>query len=323
MKGGMPMDIKKDYYKILGVSESASQDEIKKAYRELAKKYHPDKNPGNAKAAERFKEISEAYSILGDEKKRKEYDTLRKNPFGNFSGFGGGKGTNWGAGDFQNFHFDLGDIFGDLFGFGSTGSRRSKRYTYNFDGFSGAENPFTQQTKETMNTQSLDYETSLTIPFKTAVFGGEALVQSPTGKTIKVKIPAGIENGKKIKIKNQGWKAGNGLTGDLYVKIFVEKNPEYEIDGLNLIKNVWISVFEAMMGAEKTIETLDGKKIKIKIPAGSDSGKLLKVPGMGIKKSASEKGDLLLRINITVPKNLSEKHKKQLKKIASELGIEM
>jgi DnaJ-class molecular chaperone len=311
------MNIKKDYYKILGISETASQDEIKRAYRELAKKYHPDRNQGDKKAAEKFKEISEAYSVLSDEKKRKEYDTLRKNPFGNFGGFG--NSTQWQSGDFQNIHFDLGDILGDLFGFGS-GRSRKKRTSYGFDPFAQtSEEPFSRYQQESVNTRSLDYETSLTVPFKTVVFGGDALVQSPTGKTIKIKIPAGIEEGKKIRVKGQGWKGGNGLVGDMYVKIFIEKDPEYEIEGENLIKNIYISVFDAIFGAETTVNTLDGKKIKVKIPPGTDSGKLLRVPGMGIQKSMHKKGDLLLRVQLTVPKNLNEKQKKQLEKLAKEL----
>lgn len=302
----------KDLYKVLGVSETASQQEIKKAYRELAKKYHPDKNAGDAQAAERFKEISEAYSILGDEKKRKQYDQMRKNPFGNF----GSGGAAWNSGDFGGVEFDLSDLFGDLFGFG--GKKNKSRRSTGFESFFHQQaDPFRDPGRSSVN---LDHEITTTIPLRTAVMGGEVLIHSPNGKTIKIKIPPATESGKKIKVRGQGWKSQTGQVGDLYVKVMVEGENGIELDGLNIIQSLPVSVFEAILGTEKVVETLDGKKVKVKIPEGSDSGKMLKVPGLGVKKQSGEKGDLLLRLELTVPKNLTEKQKKQLEKIWKELN---
>lgn len=312
--------MKKNFYEILGVSENATQEEIKKAYRELAKKYHPDKNPNNPQAAERFKEISEAYSVLSDPEKRKQYDTILKNPFAQFGGDGSGSYSYQGTGGFGGFTLNIDDLLADLFGIG--GSRgKKKRPGSGFEAFFHDEEPFNQKSNFQSSPQSLDYETTIHIPLKIAVQGGEVLVSSPYGKTIKLKIAPGIEAGKKIKIKGQGYRNSVGQAGDMYVKVMIEGDSRFEVDGINLITDLKVSPFEAILGTEKVVETIEGKKIKLKIPPGSDSGKILRIPGMGIRKNNGQTGDLLVRIQIEVPKNLTEKQLKSVEKLGKELGL--
>jgi len=313
------MDPKKDYYKILGVSENATQEEIKKAYRKLAMEYHPDRRKGDKAAEEKFKDISEAYSVLGDEKKRKEYDMLRKNPFMGQGGFGyegtgpGGYRVHFGEGDFGN----LGDIFSDLFGFGFG---RSRGRTSGFGTDVGFEDLFTGARSRGPR-RGADVEARVTIPFELAANGGETIISTGTGKRVKIKIPPCIEEGKKIRIKGQGAPSPEGgEPGDLYVTINIAPHPEFERRGNDIYSTANINVAEAILGTQIQVKTVDGKKVKLKIPPLTSSGKVFRLPGMGIKNEKG-RGDHYVRINIMVPRDLTPSQIKEFKEWAKKVGL--
>lgn len=316
------MDPKKNYYDILGVSETATADEIKKAYRKLAKKYHPDKQGGNKAAEEKFKDISEAYSILSDPKKRKEYDMMRKNPFASGAGgYGYGDFGNAGAGGYR-VHFENGegggfggfeDILSSLFGMG----RRSSRSGFG----TGAEEDIFQRARTQQAMKGADVQAEITIPFELAARGGETMVRTPTGKKIKIKIPAGTDSGKRMKITGQGSPSPHGgAPGDLYIVINVAPHPKFERKGNDLYASEKINIAQAVLGTQIAVKTLDNKTVKLKIPAGTDSGKLFRLKGMGIQNSHT-KGDLYVKIEITTPKHLSPKLKKEFEEWARKAGL--
>lgn len=304
------MDPRKDYYKILGVNENASQEEIKKAYRKLAKEYHPDKRAGDKNAEERFKDISDAYSILGNAEKRKKYDMFRKNPWAGQEGF---NHQNAGPG---GFHFEFGgsgfdnlsNIFGDLF----SGGSRSRSGSSGFEDIFGGAHARTARGR--------DVEARLTIGFDLAATGGETVISTGSGRKVKVKIPAGIEEGKKIRIKGQGETSRDGEAGDLYVTINIAPHPEFERKGNNIYSRVTINMAEALLGKEIHVKTIHGKQIKLKIPPGTSGGKVFRLRGMGIH-SKSGTGDHLVRVEITVPSNLSQSQLKQFKEWANKSGL--
>lgn len=302
----------KDYYKTLGLDKQASADEIKKAYRMLAKKYHPDKNPNDKIAEEKFKEVSEAYEVLKDPEKRKKYDTLganwkqyqnaggpNKDWFKNFNQ--GRQGSNY------QFSGNFNDLFGNLGGFsdffesffGGGGKHRGA------GGFANVAQ------------KGNDYEASLTISLKEAHKGVEKQF-SVNGSTLRVKITPGIEEGKKLRLRNQGGEGiGGGEKGDLYLKIQIEKHPHFERKENDLFYNLDIDLYTAILGGKKEITTLDGKRINIVIPKETESGKILKVKEMGMNNPYGGKGDLLIRINVNIPKNLTDEERKLFEKLAS------
>ena len=304
------MDPRKDYYKVLGVSENASQDEIKKAYRKLAKEYHPDKHAGDKKAEERFKDISDAYSILGNAEKRKKYDMFRKNPWAGQGGYNfqdagpGGSHFEFGGGGFDNFS----DIFSNLFG---GGNRKRSGPTSFEDLFGGT---------QTRTLKGRDVEAKLTVGFDLAATGGETVIQTSNGKKVKIKIPAGIENGKKIRIRGHGESPPNGEAGDLYVQINIAPHPQFERKGNDIYRTIEINMAEALLGKEIMVRTIHGKQVKLKIPAGTSSGKIFRLPGLGIHSKAG-KGNFFVKIAITVPNNLNQKQLKEFREWAYKSGL--
>ena len=279
---------KRDYYEILGVSKNASDDEIKKAYRKLAVKYHPDKNPGDKAAEEKFKEISEAHEVLSDKQKRARYDQ-----FGH-AGVGGASGSNpFQNGSFngQNFNFDFGgggldDILGSIFGFGG-GQRRPSR---------GA-----------------DYRTTVTLDFEEAVFGTTKTVTAD-GKELKVKIPAGIDDGMSIRLSGKGGAAPKGGTkGDLYVFIRVKPHKHLTREGSIILSEKRISMVEAALGTTVDVETVDGD-VRMKIPAGTQSGTPFKLSGHGVPlmRTDGDRGPHIVTVIVETPKNLSKRQKELL-----------
>lgn len=302
----------RDYYKILGVEKSASQDEIKKSYRKLAKKYHPDLHPDDEKAQEKFKEVNEAYEVLGDEKKRKQYDT-----FGSSANFSNGQNfdpSQYGFGGNGYTYTTQGGDFSDFFNmfFGGGGGQRSSRASSGFDIgdlFGGGRSRRPQrQSYESELTISLDEAYHGTTKKMTLNIGGE-------NKAIDIKVPSGILPGKKLKVKGEKW----GVSGDILFKINVEGGRD-TLDGLNVNKKLDIFPDEAALGGKKVVETFEGK-IKINIPQGISSGKKIRIPKKGFKDMKKNTGDLYIEINIVIPENLSDKEVelyKQLKEIREE-----
>ncbi|MBV9109180.1 MAG: molecular chaperone DnaJ [Gemmatimonadetes bacterium] len=372
----------KDFYRILGVPENAKADEIKKAYRKLAKQYHPDANPDNAAAAEKFKEISEAYSVLSDDDKRKQYDQMRKlGAFGGLGGFRGGArpgagSPGGGAGGFSFEDLDLGgglgDIFGSIFDFGGRGGRTR--------GGAG--------TRPGGPTRGENIEYQVEIPFKTAARGGTITVTLPvtedcpvcagTGakpgtpiitcpeckgsgsitfgqggfgvtrpcpncygrgkvpqepcenchgrgqireeKTVNVSIPAGVDNGSKVRISGQGEKgAAGGQPGDLLINVRVAPDKFFTRDGLDLQVNVPINVAQAVLGSKIKVRTLDGS-VLLRIPPGTQNGTKFRIKGQGVEK-AGRRGDQYVRVDVTVPEELTDEQHKQFEEFATVAGL--
>ncbi len=358
--------LEKDFYEILGISEAASAEEVKKAYRKLAQTHHPDANPGDAAAEDRFKEISEAYAILSDPEQRKEYDQVRRvAASGGFQGFGGQPGGFGGFGGQQVRVEDLEDLLGglgglgDLFGFGSQRTRSGP-------------------------TQGADMATELTIGFEDAAFGvttqvtveGEAACSKCNGsgaepgssistcptcggrgmvaqnqgffsfsqpcpqcggsgrlieqkcsqcrgsgaekrrRDVKLRIPAGVKDGTTLRLKGKGAPGRfEGPSGDLMVRIRVAPSPTFGRKENDLTLKLPITYTEAALGTKLDVPTLNGE-VKVKIPAGTPSGKTFRVRGKGISPERGRQGDLLVTVEVAVPKKLSKDEKQLLEELA-------
>ena len=369
----------KDFYGVLGVSDKATQDEIKKQYRRLAKQYHPDANKGDSKSTDRFKEISEAYQVLGDEKKRKQYDEMRR--LGAFDSFaprgtrgsrGGGqqRGAPQGGGP-RTDDFDVGGLggLGDLFA----------------NMFGGARN---QRPAGPEPGQSV--ETTLEVPFETAALGGKVpialevneecpacggsgaakgariqtcpecggrgsisfgqggfavnrpcpmclgkgsvpSVKCPTcggagekrsQKRVIITVPAGVDTGSKIRLKGQGGRGQRGgPSGDILITFQVKPDDAWSRDGLDLIARAPVNIAQATLGSKVSVETLDDKKVSIRIPAGTPSGKRFRIRGQGIAREG-KKGDLLVEVQVTVPEKLTAEQQRLMKEFAQAGGLE-
>ena len=285
----------KDYYKILGVDRKASDDEIRKAYRKLAKQYHPDYNPNNKQAEESFKEINEAYEVLGDSKKRGHYDRLgadyskwqRRGTPGDFNWdpYGGfPSGTRVDINDINDmFGGGFSDFFQTIFGMGGPGTRTTTR------------------------ARPQGYQEEVEISLEEAYKGTTRRIES-NGKQKQVRIPAGVRTGSKVRVPGVG---PNGL--DLYLIIQVAEDQNYERHGNDLHTTATVNVFTAILGGEADVQTLDGK-IKLSIPAGTQPEQVFRLAGRGMPnwKDPKEKGDLFVRLKVQVPKYLSAKQRELL-----------
>lgn len=314
----------KDYYDILGVDEDADAKEIKKAYRNLARKYHPDRNPDKPNAEEKFKEIQEAYSVLSDEEKRKEYDTRRK--FGG-GGFGGGFGGNGGrSGAYRspegfNVRFEqgrgaegfggLGDIFSSIFGGGARGGQTRTR-----DPFGGAQ----QQQRQPRHGQGQDVETKLRLSFDEALRGGKREITLPDGEQVRIDIPQGVRSGFKIRLRGRGQHGPTGQRGDLYVTFEVMDHPRFRRKGDDIYLTESITAMEAMLGTERRIPTPYGQRIKLTIPAGTQPGEKLRLRGQGVKTDKGT-GDLYVEVDVRIPENLSESQRSALREAAQQANL--
>ncbi|MGH2704436.1 MAG: DnaJ C-terminal domain-containing protein [Actinomycetota bacterium] len=298
----------KDYYAVLGVPKSAPDAEIKKAYRKLAQRYHPDANQGNKQAEDRFKDISQAYDVLSDAKTRKEYDSFREMLASGFGGFGGGAG----GGGRRIRVEDLGDLFG-----GAGGGRRvNVEDLFGNDLFGtifggGRGRP----------TRGADLETQVKISFIEALEGSTVTLpitepQSATRRNVKVRIPAGVQDGARIRVPRKGVSFEGGSPGDLYVNVAVEPDPIFGRKGSDLTLKLPVSFHEAALGAEVEVPTLDGSLVKLRIPAGTQSGRTLRVRGKGAKKGTGGRGDLLVTVNVVVPLRLSKESRDLLRQFA-------
>jgi molecular chaperone DnaJ len=356
--------LEKDYYKVLGVSKGATADEIKKSYRKLARKYHPDANKGDSASEERFKEISEAYNVLSDEKRRKEYDEAR-------SLFGGGGVRMPGSGS-GGYNFDLGDLFGgSAGGTGSTGGRLGDLLGGMFGG-GGSGRTTTQQRPR----RGADIETETSLSFSDAIDGvtvslrlagegpcktcmgtgakagtvpkvcptcegtgqasrnlgnfafsepcrtcrGRGLVvddpcptcsgsgRAMSTRTIQARIPAGVANGQRIKLKGKGAPGERGgPAGDLYVKVHVAPHPVFGRSGHNLTVTVPVTFPEAALGAEVKVPAHRGMPVSVRIPAGTPNGRTFRVRGKGVRRTDGTVGDLLVTVDVQVPQNINGK----------------
>jgi len=276
----------KDFYQILGVAKDAAETDIKKTYRQLARKYHPDSNPGDAKAEARFKEISEAFSVLSDPEQRKEYDAVRA--MGSGARFtAGGQGANAG--------FE--DVFSSFFGGGARGG---------FPGGFGGGFDFGPAA-------GVDLTARTSIDFIDSIKGATIKLSLQGMEPLNVKIPAGVQDGQKIKLRGKGRPSPNGgPTGDLIVTVRVKPHPVFSRDGNNLRVTVPVTFTEAALGATISVPTLGGDPVKLKIHPGIPNGRVLRIKGRGVD-SGNTRGDLLATVEVAVPAHLSEKAKKALR----------
>jgi len=265
----------KDYYAVLGVDKKADGATIKKKYRQLARELHPDKTKGDKKLEDRFKEVSEAYDILSDDKKRAEYDQARE-------AFKSGvfrQGANQYGGDFSDL-LNGGDIFSQIFG-----GRRGPR-------------------------KGADLQSSVIISFRDAVFGK----QIDISKGLTVRIPAGISDGGKVRVKGRG-EPGEAGPGDLFVIVSVVPHPIFSRKGENIHVTVPVSFTEAALGADIPVPTLEGDEVKVRISPGTQNGKTFRVKGRGVKKGVNS-GDLMVTIEVQVPQRVDGKAKRALEEFA-------
>lgn len=317
---------KKDYYEVLGINKNADEKEIKHAYRKLAKKYHPDTNPGDKAAEQKFKEVTEAYNVLSDAEKKKLYDQYGFAAFEEGFGAGGahagsGAYTTGGFGNgsgYQEFHFnggDMGDIFDDLFGniFHSEKGRRSQGSSFGQKGF-GADS-FGNGSFER---KGADAHAEIEISFDEAVSGCDKIIhlRDETGKqtSLQVHIPAGIDEGQSIRLKGQGAPGmSGGAAGDLMLKVHIREKAGYERKGNDVYVTVRIPYTTAVLGGEAIVPTLTGK-VSCKIAAGTQSGSKIRLKNKGIAsmKNPSQRGDEYIIIQIEVPKNLTSEERQKL-----------
>ncbi len=311
-----------DLYDVLGVDEDASQEEIKKTYRTLARKHHPDRNPDDPNAEEKFKEIQKAYSVLSDEEKREQYDAQRR--FGGGGGLGGSGRGAWGrsAGGgpevrFEQGGFDdafggrgggLGDIFENFFG----GEARTQRQSP----FEGGR----QQQQARKGGQ--DLETTLRLSFQEALEGGRKRVELPSGESIRLKIPKGVRDGFKIRLRGRGQRSRrpSGSRGDLYVTFEVSDHPHFDRTGDDIHRTETIDMFEAVFGTEIRVPTPYGQNLKLSVPAGTQPGEKLRLKGQGVRTNDGS-GDLYVEVDVRIPENLSPKQRAVLREAAQDAHL--
>lgn len=306
---------KKDYYQLLGVSRSATADEIKKAYRKLAMQYHPDKNPNNKKAEERFKEISEANEVLSDEQKRQSYDQFghagaQGNPFGGAGGFGAGAGGFGGArggGRSNDFNDIFGDVFGDIFN-QTRGNPRGGGF-----GASAGRNP----------NKGTDLKYTLSITLEEAAVGTEKVISfvrqagsKEENARLAVTVPAGVKEGQRLKLSGEGDKPSSNSAGDLYVIIDLQEHLLFKREENDVILDLPVSYTDAILGKTLEIPTLFGKA-EIKIPAGTHSGQNFRLKSKGFPKIGSTgSGDMLVRVTIDTPAKTNLRQKELLEELS-------
>lgn len=282
----------KDYYKILGIEKKASKEEIKKAFRKMAQKYHPDKPDGDEA---KFKEVNEAYTVLSNDQKRAQYDQFGQT----FSGAGPQGAGGFGGFDFSQFQgangmeFDLGDLFGNIFN-GGRGFKRKGR----------------------------DIRVDITIDFKESIFGAKKKVsfQRRTDGSLEdfeVTIPQGIDNGEMLRVRRKGEPIEDGEPGDLYIKVHVTPHPTLNKEGIHLTMILEIKLSEAILGGKRIIHTLDGD-MSLKIPKGISNGEILRIKDKGVPVPGRGSGNLLVKVIIPTPQKLSRKAKKAIEALQEE-----
>ena len=315
----------KDFYAVLGVSKDVDEKDLKKQYRKLARQYHPDSHPGDDAAEAKFKEISEAYSVISDPEHRAEYDQMRA--MGSGARFQQGPGGPGGAGFEDVFggmfngggggrrgasNADFEDLLGSMFGGGGGGFGASS-----FGGGAGGPAGF-----QTGPQKGRDQSASTTLGFMTAIKGDTVELQGQDGRVVKVRIPAGVEDGQKIRLRGKGGQSPNGgEPGDLILTVTVRPDPVFKRSGLNLEVTVPVSFAEAVLGATIEVPTVDGNTVRVKVAPGTPNGKTLRVKGRGIE-SKKGKGDLLVHLEVAVPNHLSSAQEKALADFVAASGDE-
>jgi curved DNA-binding protein len=306
----------KDYYKILGVSKSASEDEIKKAFRKMAMKYHPDQNQGDKQAEESFKEVNEAYAVLSDKEKRRQYDMFGADGFQQrfsqediFSNFDFGQ-------VFREFGFGSEDVLGRIFG-GAGGGRRS----FGRGGGYHSGGPFGRAAQQPQ--KGSDLVMDMQVSFKEAVFGGSKRASFNKGdgvERVTVKIPPGISTGKKLRIAGKGQQgAWGGPAGDLLIKIIVAPHPVFERKGDGLTVSHEITLTQAVLGTKVEVPTLDDKTLSLKIPPGTQSHTQMRIKGHGVPRfNKKGRGDLYVKIIVLLPKSLTPEQEELFKQLADQ-----
>lgn len=307
----------KDYYKILGIERNASREEIKKAYRKLAMQYHPDRNPNNKSAEERFKELNEAYQVLGDPEKRNHYDRLGS-AYSQWQQRGGSGGFDWGqwqrAGGPGNVRVeysgdlgDLGDLFDDLGGF----SDFFQQIFGGMGGFGSTSRGSARQRTRTSAAPRQSYQQPVTVSLEEAYHGATRLV-NVNGKRLEVKIPAGAKDGTKIRMRGAG-----PAESDIYLVIDVAKDPRFTRKGDDLHTDLSVDLYTAVLGGEARVPTLNGPVV-LTIPPGSQPGQSFRLQGKGMPnmKNPGQRGDLLARLKVKIPKQLSAKEKELFQQLA-------
>ena len=287
----------KDYYKILGVDKKASVDEIKKAYRKLALKYHPDKNPNNKAAEEKFKEINEANEVLSDPEKKKKYDTLGAN-YNQYRQQGRAEDSydwsKWTTGNQGNYGSYSGESFGQEGDFSSFFESIFGRSSFN--------------RRSSAKIKGQDYRAEIEVSLEDAYKGTSSRIEV-NGKTLEMKLKPGIKNGQVLRIKEKGGPGRNGgPKGDIYLTLIIPPHPHFERREDDLYCNAPVELYIAVLGGKQVIITLKGN-IRIDIPAGTENGKALRLKGLGMPKfgKINEFGNLYAKVNILLPKNLTEK----------------
>lgn len=291
-----------DFYQTLDLPETASADDIKKAYRRLARAHHPDRNPGDAAAEERFKEVQEAYETLSDPEKRRAYDRRRRfgpgdaGTFGGFPGAGfGGSGTGSGAAFGSRPPFGAAEGLDPLF-----------RFFF--------------QDETARAPASSDVETELGLSFEQALRGGATEVRLPGGESVRLTIPRGVRSGLKIRLRGRGEASPDGRRGDLYVTFRVEPSPTFRREGDHLHRTEVVSALEAMLGTTRQITNAYGQTVKVQIPAGTQPGERLRLRGQGVATD-QRTGDLFVEIAVEVPRNLTAAQRDELEATARRLGL--
>jgi len=286
--------VEKDFYKTLGVAKDASDADIKKAYRKLARKYHPDTNAGDAEAEKKFKDITEANSVLSNPEDRQQYDAIRA--MGSGARFAPGNHNGGGAGGFE-------DLFGGIFNQGGRtrggGAGGIPPEFADLFGGGGGFGGFSQQP-----TKGSDRTASTSISFKGSMQGTTVSLREPDGNVIDVKIPAGIKDGQKVRQRGKG-NPGSGGNGDLIITVNVKEHPFFKRDGNNIRIHVPVSFDEAALGGNIEVPTMEGDKVKLHLAAGTPNGRTLRVKGRGVK-TAKATGDLLVTVDVVVPQKLND-----------------